>query len=140
VPDAAITSGYVYQTNSVPLLPRDFSFVGVVATYTLFDFGKRERTVKERRAQLEMAELAMQLTKAKVAGDVKSSYFEMQHSRRLSQLAYRKLNSVRVMEAGYRTVPVDDEIARENAEVEALQAELAYRQAFRRLQELTGAR
>jgi outer membrane protein TolC len=56
--------GYAYQDNVIPLLPRDFSFVGIVATFNLFDFGKREHTIKGANAQAEMAEIALQLTKA----------------------------------------------------------------------------
>jgi outer membrane protein TolC len=39
----------------------NFGYGGVMASYTLFDFGKREHTVKEARAQLAMAETALQL-------------------------------------------------------------------------------
>jgi len=57
--------GYVYNDNTIPLLPRDFSFVGIMGSYALFDFGKREHTIKERNAQVGMAETALELTKAK---------------------------------------------------------------------------
>jgi hypothetical protein len=43
---------YAYNDNAVPLLPRDFSAIGVVGSYNVFDFGKREHTIKERKAQL----------------------------------------------------------------------------------------
>jgi outer membrane protein TolC len=52
VPDVAIIGGYINQTV-IPALPNDFSFIGVVASFTLFDFGKRERAIKERRTQVE---------------------------------------------------------------------------------------
>ena len=47
VPEVAGLWGYSYQTV-IPLLPRDFSFVGFMATWNVFDFGKRERTISER--------------------------------------------------------------------------------------------
>src|SRR5436190_5620075 len=46
VPDVAVLGGYAYQANTLPLLPRDFSFIGVMATFSIFDGGKREHTVK----------------------------------------------------------------------------------------------
>ncbi len=52
--------GYSYQDNLAPLLPHDFSFVGIVATYNVFDFGKREHTIKGASAQAEMAEIGLQ--------------------------------------------------------------------------------
>ena len=35
VPDVAVLGGYAYQNDMLPLLPQDFSFVGVMGTYTL---------------------------------------------------------------------------------------------------------
>jgi len=52
-----------------------------MGSYNLFDFGKREHTVKERNAQLSAAELAVQLTKAKVAESVKNSFFQLERSK-----------------------------------------------------------
>src|SRR5882672_1526983 len=54
VPNVFITGSYIFQT-AVPLLPPDFSDIGVIAYYNLFDFFKRERTIKERGAQVSMA-------------------------------------------------------------------------------------
>jgi outer membrane protein TolC len=75
IPDVAVLGGYAYNANTIPLLPRDFSFIGIIGSYNLFDFGKREHTIKERSAQVSMAETALELTKAKVAAAVKTSYF-----------------------------------------------------------------
>jgi len=49
-----VLGGYAYQANLMPLLPRDFSFIGAMATYSIFDGGKREHTLKQRNAQVEM--------------------------------------------------------------------------------------
>jgi outer membrane protein TolC len=65
IPDVAALGGYAYNANAIPLLPRDFSFIGIMGSYNLFDFGKREHTVKERNAQVSMAETALELTKPK---------------------------------------------------------------------------
>lgn len=93
--------GYAYNDNAIPLLPRDFSFIGIMGSYNLFDFGKRERTVKERSAQLSAAELALQLTKAKVSAAVKNSHFELDRSRQLSELAHRMASTLQIQRAGY---------------------------------------
>ena len=74
VPDVAVLGGYAYNANTIPALPRDFSFIGIMGSYNLFDFGKREHTIKERTAQVSMSETALELTKAKVAAAVKSSF------------------------------------------------------------------
>ncbi|MBZ5697449.1 MAG: TolC family protein [Acidobacteriia bacterium] len=135
VPDVAVIGGYAYQ-NAVPLLPNDFSYVGVMASYNLFDFGKRERTMKERNAQAAMAETGLQLVKAKVAASVAKAYFDLDRSRQLTQLARRMNSASQAIEVNYE--PEEAKAARARIEAEVLQAELEYRQAFSRLQQLIG--
>ena len=105
VPDVAVMGGYVYNANAIPLLPRDFSFIGIMGSYNLFDFGKREHTIQERNAQVSMAETALQLTKAKVAAAMKNSYFEMDRSRQLSELAHCLSAAIPLERAIPRTRP-----------------------------------
>jgi len=59
-------AGYLFQ-NAIPSVSSNFGYGGVMVSYNLFDFGKRERAVKEARAQLGMAEIGVELTKAKIA-------------------------------------------------------------------------
>ena len=65
VPDVAVLGGYAYNSNAIPLLPRDFSFIGIMGSYNLFDFGKREHTIKERNAQVSLAETALERRRLK---------------------------------------------------------------------------
>jgi outer membrane protein TolC len=138
VPDVLLMGGYAYNDNSIPLLPRDFSFIGIMGSYNLFDFGKREHTIKERTATLGQAEAALELTKAKVAAAVKAAYFDMDRSRQLSELAHRISQEVSVKPISF--TEADPEKARSQAKVdiEVLQADLEYRQAFARLKTLMG--
>jgi outer membrane protein TolC len=142
VPDVAVPGGYTYNGNAIPALSRDFSFVGVLGSYNLYDFGKREHTIKERNAQVSMAETALQLTKAKVAAAVKTSYFEMDRSRQLSELAHRLSAAIPLERVSYsKNEPgYDPELAasRAKVEVEMLQADLDYRQALAQLRTLMG--
>jgi outer membrane protein len=139
-PSVAIVGGYTNQTALNIILPHDFSYIGVMATYTVFDFGKRERGVKESDAQAEMAEMAVPLTKAKVAGEVKSSYFELERSRKLSQLARRMVASTQVVEASYKSEDSEVESARAKMEADMFRVELEYRQAYSRLKTLMGGK
>ncbi len=139
-PSVAIVGGYTNQNALKIILPRDFSYVGVIATYTVFDFGKRERGVKESDAQAEMAELAVPLTKAKVSAEVKSSFFELERSRKLSQLAHRMLSATQVVEASVQSDDADIESAQAKMEADMLRAELEYRQAYSRLKSLMGGK
>jgi hypothetical protein len=141
VPTVAIAGGYSNQ-NAISnlVLPKDFSYIGVIATYTLFDGFKREHGVKEVKAQAEMADIAVQLTKAKVAAGVKSSYFELDRSRQLYQLARRMVSSAGVVNASYKSGDPDVASAQARMEADMFRAELEYRQAYAKLKSLTGAR
>jgi outer membrane protein len=140
-PTVAIIGGYANQNLvSNAVLPKDFSYIGVMGTWTLFDFGKREHGVKEASAQAEAADLAVQLTKAKVAQGVKSSYLELERSRKLSQLARRMVSATQVIEAGYKSDDTEVESARAKMEADMFRAELEYRQAYAKLKALMGAR
>jgi outer membrane protein TolC len=70
IPAVAVTGGYVNQPQpAIPLLPNDFSFIGAIATFNIFDFGKREKTVSERNTQVELAEANVAMVKSKVAAN-----------------------------------------------------------------------
>lgn len=139
VPSVAIIGGYANQTIFNVILPQDFSYIGFMATYNVFDFGKREHTVKERRAQVEAAELAVQLTKSKVAAGVKSSYLQLESSRKLAQLARRMVSAVHFVNASYQTDDPEIESAAARMKADMFRAELEYRQAYNRLKILMAA-
>jgi outer membrane protein TolC len=138
-PTVAIIGGYANQNlMSNAVLPQDFSYIGVLGTWTLFDFGKREHAMKGATAQAEAADLGVQLTKAKVAAGVKSSYYELERSRKLSQLARRMVSATQVIEASYKSDDPEVESARAKMEADMFRAELEYRQAYARLKNLMG--
>jgi outer membrane protein len=138
VPTVAAVGGYMFQ-NAIPLVPSNFGYGGVMVSYNIFDFGKRERAVKEARAQLGMAEIGLQMTKFKIAANVKKSYFELERSRQLSQLAQKMGLSVgSLMNASSTPESIEVKAARAKVEAEMLEADLAHRQAFARLKALMG--
>jgi outer membrane protein len=137
-PSVAIVGGYTNQNAMNIILPRDFSYIGIIATYTVFDSGKREHGVKESDAQAEMAEMAVPLTKSKVSAEVKSSYFELERSRQLSQFARRMVSEIQMVEASVKSDSADAESAHAKMEADMFRAELEYRQAYSRLKSLMG--
>jgi outer membrane protein TolC len=139
VPVVAAMGGYAYNANVLPLLPRDFSFIGLVATYNLFDFGKREHTIKGAKAQAEMAEIALQLTKAKVAGAVKTSHLELERLRQLSELTGRLDSAIQLERTSYEKAGAEVAAGKQaKVEAEMFQADLDYRQALARMKTLMG--
>ena len=140
VPTVAAVSGYLFQ-NVIPAVPSNFGYGGAIASYTLFDFGKREHDIKEARARYEMAEVGLQLTKAKVAANVKKSYLELQHSRELSQIAQKMGSSVRsFLNVSSGAESLELKSARAEVEIQMLEADLARRQAYAGLRALMGSK
>lgn len=138
VPDVVGMWGYAYNNNVIPVLPGDFSFVGVMASYTVFDFGKREHTIKERDAQVGMAEAALQLTKAKVAAGIKQTYFELVRSRQVSEMTQQADSVIRSIALKYAADDPEVEASRAKLEIEMLQADLEHRQVYAKLRSLLG--
>lgn len=139
VPTVAALGGYTNQTAINVVFPRAAAYIGATASWTIFDFGKREHGVKESKANAEAADLGVQLTKAKVAAGVKSSRLELDRSRQLYQLARRMVSASQLVEASYK--PDDPEVASARAKMEAdlFRAELEYRQAYAKLKEAMGS-
>ena len=140
VPTVGVIGGYAFQNAINLVLPKSFGYIGVSASWTIFDFGKREHGVKEVKAQAEMADLGVQLTKAKVAAAVKSAYFDLERSRQLSQLARRMVSSTQLVEASYNPNDPEVESARATIEADMFRTELEYRQAYAKLKALMGTR
>jgi len=85
-----------------------------------------------------MAETALELTKAKVATAVKTSYFEMDRSRQLSELARRMSAAISVRDVSYRLDNPDLIAAQAKVDVKIFQPDLEYRQAMAQLKTLMG--
>jgi hypothetical protein len=88
-----------------------------------------------------MAEIALQLTKAKVAASVKASHFELQRSRQLSELTRRLDSAIQLQKTSYEENGAEIAGAkRVKIEAEMFQADLDYRQALAKLKTLMGER
>jgi outer membrane protein TolC len=137
MPDVAGLWGYSYQTV-IPALPRDFSFVGFMATWNVFDFGKRERTMSERSTQVKMAETNLALVRAKMAASTQKASLDVQRTRRILELTRRVASIYRAMPADYQTASLEMTATRAEAEGEMFQAELDYRLACAELKQALG--
>jgi outer membrane protein TolC len=139
VPTVAAVSGYLFQ-NAIPAVLSNFGYGGVMVSYTLFDFGKREHTVKEAHAQVETAETALQLTRAKLAADVKKSYLDLERSRQLTHVAQKMGSSATLlMNVSFNSETLQVKAARADVEVEMIEADFEHRQAFHRFKALTNS-
>jgi outer membrane protein len=130
IPGVAVVGSYINQPQAVlPLLPGDFSFIGFTATFNIFDFGKREKTIDERHAQVGLAEANVAMVKSKVAANVQKSFFDLQRTQKIRELTRR-------LAASYSEAALENTSVRAVAEAEMFQAELDYRSAYSELQRL----
>ncbi len=137
VPDVAGLWGYSIQTV-IPALPRDFSFVGFMATWNVFDFGKRERTMSERSTQVRMAEINLGLVRAKVSASTQKASLDVQRTRRILELTRRVAAMYRAMPDDYQAANLEARASRAEAEGEMFQAELDYRLACAEFKRVAG--
>ena len=86
-----------------------------------------------------MAEIGLQAAKAKSSTELKKSYDDLQRSRQVSNVAQRMASSATLlMNASASSGNLQVRAARAEIELEALQADLAHRQAYARLKALLG--
>src|SRR5262245_54151134 len=137
VPDAAITGGYMFQTG-IPALPDDFSWIGVIATWTIFDFFKRERTIKERDAQVTMARANLEMVKAKVAAAAQKTVVDVDRTRRILELTRQVASLQRAAAPRDQDPGPEARAALAKAEAEMFQADLDYRAARAQLKRVMG--
>src|SRR5262249_3703211 len=103
------------------------------ATFNIFDFGKREKTISERHAQVGLAEANVAMVKSKVAANVQKSFFDLQRSQKIRDLTRR-------LAAVFQDASLQDIPAKTAAEEEMIQAELDYRSAYAQLKQLVDGR
>jgi len=137
VPDAVITGGYMFQTG-IPALPDDFSWIGVIATWTIFDFGKRERTIKERGAQVTMARANLEMVRAKVAAAAQKTVADLDRTRRILELTRQVASLQRAATPRDQDPGPEAKAALAKAEAEMFQAELDYRTAYAQMKRAAG--
>jgi outer membrane protein TolC len=139
VPEVAVVGGYFNQ-NAIPPLPQDFSYIGVIASLNLFDFGKREKIASERKTQLAMAEAGVDLVKAKVAASAQKAFLDLQRTRKIRDLTRQLAMTYQATTVSYQDVGLTAKADRAKAEEDMFQAELEYREAYAQLRRIIEGR
>jgi outer membrane protein TolC len=85
IPDVTGFARYSYQ-NGVPFVDRNFGTFGIHLTYDLFDSGKREARIKERRNEVSEAEENLKRTKDEVESRVKIIYNRLEVTRAMIEV------------------------------------------------------
>jgi len=147
IPDITAYARHSYQ-DGVPFLVRNFGDFGIHLNYTLWDFGKRRATVRERSSQLAEAEQHLEHLKEKVAVAVDHSYNKLERTKNMvnvaAQVAQLRQESERLAtnQATQGVVLISDvrhaTAANYEAKAELLQANLGYLLAWAELERTVG--
>jgi outer membrane protein len=144
VPSIAVMGGYTNQT-AASYIQQNFGYIGVVGTYTFVDWGKRRNVIHEREHLISMATLKYQQVQDDVRQKALKAHRGLWESHEALKLANELVAVRKETEAkalpGAMTNPaalLEAAKARGTAEVEAVKADLAYRQAHVELSRLIG--
>jgi outer membrane protein TolC len=145
VPSIAMTGGFVKQT-AADYIQQDIGYVGVVGSYTFFSGGKRLAVIRERQDLVGMATLKLQQTADDVRQKAAKAYREVVENQTALQSA-QELAGLRKDAEKAATTPeamrnpralIEASQERALADVAAIKAELAYREAYVKLMSLLG--
>jgi outer membrane protein TolC len=105
IPEIGILGAHLFQ-NSIPFFPRNTFGVGIAGSLTLFDFGDRENSVSERRAQVQESRENLDMVEGRVRGQVEAAYRKLLRARDVVALA-REALALRSEASRLETVQTD---------------------------------
>jgi outer membrane protein TolC len=145
VPSVAAVGGYMNQTGQDYIQP-NIGFVGVMGSYTFLDWGKRRNVIRERRDLVAMATLKLQQTEDDVRQKTRKAFREVAETQEalktaqelvgLHKEAVQKATTPEAMRNPAALIAASK--AEGLAAVDAVKADLAYRQAYVQLMSLIG--
>jgi outer membrane protein TolC len=80
IPETGIGITYTYQ-DGVPFLPKRSAAFAIQGSWTIWDFGKRSATLREREAAVDQAKLAVERAEDQVVVAVEKAYRKAQRAR-----------------------------------------------------------
>ena len=147
LPDLEAFAHYRYQEN-VPFLARNFGTFGIHFSYDLFDGGRRNAEIGERRAQLAQAQENLARIKDEIELHVQTVYNKLERTRQMLKVSEELLSlrtevhrvSVQQEREGTALASQVDEAAAQElyAKTSLLQSQLGYLEAQDEMLEAEG--
>jgi outer membrane protein TolC len=148
IPDISMSGHYMYQ-DGVPFLTHNIGTFGVKMTWNIFDWGKRQAVVAQRKEQLIQANENLHRVKKRIEVEVDKAYRKLEQTKNLigvtrESLTLQKENlrlKTNARKAGTATeAPYAAAVAAvKKAEYEELQALLGYNLAIADLNRIIGS-
>ena len=149
IPNVGAFARETYQ-NGVPFVVHNFGTFGFEMTWNIFDWGKRKGVVGEREAQLVQAEENVRRIADRITVDLDKAYRKLERTQMMMDVAAEALQlrregeriSGNQLKAGVTSDARNAEAvaATRSAEVDDLQARLAYDLAVAEMARITGGR
>jgi outer membrane protein TolC len=139
LPNIAVMGGYANQSWASYIQP-NFEYVGVVGSYTFFEWGKKRKTVHKWETEGSMAQAKLAQTQDEVRDKTQKTFLEFQQHQGTLKEA-REMVVLRKEAAKEAKDPKDIIQAAKDlmtADVEVVKQELAYRVAYAHLMNLIG--
>jgi outer membrane protein TolC len=138
IPDVNIIGGSADQ-HFADYIQHGFSFFGVTANYTVFEWGKKVDVVRQRHALIAVAHQNLVVVTDKVQVEARKAFVAFEQAREAFQLAGEMAQARKEVEkgaTGEKAFEAKGETAK--AELEQMKAEIAYRVAHAKLAGLLG--
>jgi outer membrane protein TolC len=120
MPDVNVVGGYSNQTAADYIQP-NIGFVGVTASYTFFEWGKKHDVKRQRQLDMALAHQNVQVVKDKVQLEARKAYVAYVQAHEAYRLAGQMVHA---REEFYKTVPGTADADRAKAKADAARAQL----------------
>jgi outer membrane protein TolC len=139
LPDVNVIGGYANQT-ALAAVQQNIGFLGVTASYTFWDWGKRGDVRRQRETDIALANQSLRVAREKVEGEARKSFGAFEQAREALRLAEEMVKARKEAEKGAATPAsiAETKQATAKAQLELMKAEIAYRVAHTQLAAAVG--
>lgn len=134
LPDVNVIGGYG-NNAAAPAIQPNFGFLGMTASYTFLDWGKRGDVRRQRLTQIALAHQNLAATREKVQLEARKAFGAFEQAAEAYRLAGEMVRARKEAEKGATTpaAVLDAKQATAKAELDLMKAEIAYRVAHAQL-------
>ncbi len=134
LPDVNVVGGWANQTGA-SYIQDNFTYFGLTATYTFWEWGKKNDIVRVREADVALAHQNLQMAMDKVQLAARKAYSEFVQALAAYRLAGEMVQACQDAEKGVAdpTAAANAQAATAKAELDLMKAEISYRVAHAQL-------
>jgi outer membrane protein len=139
LPDVNVVGGFANQTGA-SYIQQNITYVGVTGSYTFFEWGKKVDLLRQRQADLAMAQQNMQVVSDKVQLETRKTFGAFQQALSAYRLAEEMVQAYQDAEksANGPAAMMAAKGATAKAELEYMKAEITYRVAHAQMASAIG--